>query len=395
MSDKKGIEIKLVRNEDNIFNPWELSRFISEFSNEYYKLELLRTISLELQRGVSPKNIIILSNSIRRKNFKYKTVNLLNKTQFNSFQSIGYPISMYPNSKIKQIALISLYFKRSNEILRSNLNPETLSYSYLSAKNNDFEFVLDELLQKSLEKVLKKGINSGRQNEALRTLKNNLLIEYNKFIKNEIENEKNIIKLQNNEKVYLEEDEKYFNEFFAYFEKNSKPFVGVYIEEENKIKVLCSNHLTNKKKEIPEIDFKRIEHNSPTEFDIGLGLLGVGKSIFEAVQLKKITDEQIKTEMEKQKSEQVAQELMRESIEAERAKKEFYHEKRKKVQADKEQYDDGSSTVEEEINGIPNRHIREKAFIAYQQQTYSVNSFMKRYDIKISELSKEKFDEKV
>jgi hypothetical protein len=394
MSNKQSVELRLTRTVENIFNPWELSDFISEFSNQYYKLDLLRSISIELQNGVSPKNIIILNNSIRRKYFKYGTVDLLNKTHFNSFQSIGFPVSMYPNKKIKQISLISRFFKKSNEILRSNLPPETLSDSYRKIKDNDFPKILDELLEKAIEK-LNKGNNTIRQKEALTTLRNNLQNEYDEFIKHEKSIEDYITKLSNNEDVSLGEYEKYFNEFFFHFKRVRKPLVGIYIESENKIKVLCSNHLRNKKKGRPEIDFKRIEHNSPTIFDVVLGAFGVGKSIYEAAQLKKVTEEQIKTEKEKQKSEQLAQELMREQILTEKEKREFFKEQRKKMQQDRKREDDGSTTVKEEIKNIPHNYIREKAFLAYHQQSISANSFMKKYNIKITNIDKSKFNQKV
>ncbi len=71
--------LTLTRTVNEIFDPWELSNFINNFGNEYYKLDLLRNISKELQNGVSPRELIILNNPIKRRYFNYEYVDLLKK----------------------------------------------------------------------------------------------------------------------------------------------------------------------------------------------------------------------------------------------------------------------------------------------------------------------------
>lgn len=100
--------------------------FINNFGNEYYKLDLLRNISHELQNGVSPRNLIILNNPIKRRYFNYEYVELTKDNHFVTFQSIGHPISLYPNKMILKIALLIRLYKRLNAILARNISSSVL-----------------------------------------------------------------------------------------------------------------------------------------------------------------------------------------------------------------------------------------------------------------------------
>lgn len=61
----KKYKLTLVKKDDKIFNPYQLSQFISDYGTECYKLDLIKSVSLALRNGIDPSNIVILDKSLK------------------------------------------------------------------------------------------------------------------------------------------------------------------------------------------------------------------------------------------------------------------------------------------------------------------------------------------
>ncbi|SEP01300.1 hypothetical protein [Paenibacillus sp. OV219] len=368
--------LTLTRTVNEIFDPWELSSFINNFGNEYYKLDLLRTISKELQHGVSPRNFIILNNPIKRRYLNFDYVDLTKDNHFFAFQSIGYPITLYPNKMILKISILIRLYKKLNAILTRNISPSIL-FQASKLIDDSFSDALDELTSAAISKLPK---------TATGTLKNNILnqkkeseSEFNEYLKYDSDIDDYIASLDDKENHYsLEKYPIYFNSFFEAFNKIQKPLIGVYLEEENKVKILCSNHLIKRKETLPELDFKSFGHNSPSFFDILPSVAQVGKTIYDATQEQKVRDAQIRTE-------QLTQEYIAEKIETEKVKRKYLEEQIKNLQQKNPTQNNEIITIDQDIINIPTTHVKIQAFGAYNQQVKSMNDLLRRNKLVVSE----------
>lgn len=366
--------LTLTRTVNEVFDPWELSNFINNFGNEYYKLDLLRNISIELQKGASPKSLIILNNTIKRKYLNYGYLDLTKDNQFIAFQSIGYPISLHPNKTILKLSLLIRLYKRLNAVLVHNISSRIL-FQASKIVENSFSDGLDELIDEAIRKLPKNTTETVKNN--ILNQKREYIKELDDFLKYEDDINNYITLLgENNSSVSIDKYPLYFNSFFEAFNKIQKPLIGVYFEKENRIKILCSNHLKKRKDTLPELDFKRFGHNSPPFFDIIPGVAQVGKTIYDANQEQKVRTEQIKTE-------QLTQEYIIEKIETEKTKRRYLEEQIKYLHQKNQA--NGISTVDQEIINIPNIQVKLQAFDAYNQQTKSMNDLLRRNKLVVSE----------
>lgn len=375
--------LNFTRTVNNIFDPWELSKFINDFGNEYYKLDLIRSISLELKNGTLPENIIIMNNPIKRKYINNEYFDLNDSSMLNSFQSIGYPISLYPNKNIVEIALFIRLYKKLNSILNKNISRNVLLLEFQTLKKHSFKQAINNLEEEALNKLNK---NSGSFIKAnIIDAKNTIEEIYIKFNNQEESIEEYINKFNEN----LEEDiviteslKEYFYDFFTYFMKLSKPLIGVYNEEEQKIRVICINHLRKRKKGVlPELDFRKYGHNSPPFFEIGTEVATIGKTIYDAKKEQEVRDEIIKTEKMKQQ-------LLEKQIQVEEARLENLDLNNQLLKAKlnsitNETLDDES--LVKEVASIPNLQIKNKMTETYLYQMRNTTQVLKRNKLVLSE----------
>ncbi|KGA81424.1 hypothetical protein KQ41_21785 [Lysinibacillus fusiformis] len=384
-------ELHFIRTVNEVFDPWELSNFINDFGNEYYKFDLLRNIAIELENGVLPENIIILNNPIKRKYINNKYLDLKIRNEFNSFQAIGYPISMYPNKEIFELSLIIRLYKRLNSILNQNISITILNTEY--NKNDSLNNTLNNILDAALNKLSKKSSTTVRN--SLINAKNDTETMYLDFLTHENELNKYKKKLKNNE---LEDNTQltnpHFDHFFELFSKISKPLVGVYSPENKKIKILCSNHLRKRKDALPELDFKRFGHNSPSFFDVATGTAQIGKTIYDAKKEQELRDEQIKTE-------QAIQKYIDKQMDTENLKQESWllrnqilEEQLKQLKEEKTPRTNSNTTVEDEISEIQNNHIKLKVMNVYSYQIQNSISLLNRNKLNLRADYRNNFDMK-
>ncbi|OEH85174.1 hypothetical protein BHU72_06070 [Desulfuribacillus stibiiarsenatis] len=369
--------LTLTRTVNEVFDPWELSNFINNFGNEYYKLDLLRTISKELQHGISPRNLLILNNPIKRKYFNFEYVDLTKDNQFFAFQSIGYPITLYPNKTILKISILIRLYKRLNAILTRNISTSIL-FRASKLIGDSFTDALDELTSAAIRNLPKTATGTLKNN--ISNQKKELESEFNEYLKYEhdIDDYITILDKNKNDNVTsLEKFPLYFNSFFEAFNKIQKPLIGVYLEEENKVKILCSDHLKKRKETLPELDFKSFGHNSPSFFDVLPNVAQVGKTIYDATQEQKVRNEQIKTE-------QLTQEYIVEKIETEKVKRKFLEEHIKNLQQKNSTQSNKIGTIDQEIINIPATQIKIQAFDAYNQQAKSLNDLLRKNKLIVS-----------
>ncbi|MFW3441990.1 hypothetical protein ACN9J6_10705, partial [Aliarcobacter butzleri] len=113
--DKK-IEFTLKQEVEKKLSPWELSSFINNFNTYYYKNELLNTIAIALNNGISAENIIIFDESFKLNRIYNKFVNIsLKDKNIKYLYTLGKPVSLFPNENIFIINLIFKYFRNINE----------------------------------------------------------------------------------------------------------------------------------------------------------------------------------------------------------------------------------------------------------------------------------------
>lgn len=232
---------------------------------------------------------------------------------------------------------------------------------------------LDELTSAAIRNLPKTATGTAKNN--ILNQRKKLEGEFNEFLKYESEMENYITILdKNGMEIPLEKYPLYFNSFFEAFNKIQKPLIGVYLEEENKVKILCSNHLKKRKDSLPELDFKRFGHNSPPFFEILPSVAQLGKTIYDATQEHRVRNEQIRTE-------QLSQQYMIEKIETEKTKRKYWEEQITNLQQKNSTQNKEIDTIDKEIVNIPNTQVKFQAFDAYHQQMRSMNNLLRKNKI--------------
>ncbi|MEK4426445.1 hypothetical protein [Solibacillus sp. FSL K6-1523] len=342
----KKYKLTLVKKDQKIFNPHQLAQFISDYGTECYKLDLIKGISLALRNNVDPSKIVILDKSLKKLGFRYKSIKLDNGNQLNSMQAIGKPVSLGFNLKVFHVSLVIELYNFCNARLKKNLKPNYLSLAYEFLKSGDIEEALELLIQNAVE------LYSNRRGASSFT--------------NDLEKKK--LELLSKEDSYNENKDV----FFTKLEKLKRPLVGII--NGDTIEVVKFEHLNLRGE--PAIDFKRIEHNSPLEAD-PLSVLGLAKTAVDVYMSFKVGNEQIRTEQEKQRTEQILQDYLRESIINDGLRKDaiISNIKRQSNVLDEE------ISTKEAIDLIPNRELKIRATNAYLNQCHQMAKFKSKYNV--------------
>lgn len=322
-------EVGLVRKSDTQLSGWELGNFLSKMAIYTYKFELINTISLALQNGIDPKNIVILDHSFEL-NTSYSNLDYiyLDSRDIVQLYRIGRPISLFPNDEIFKLNILFKFIYSINENFKENhirrIPIESLckyfnkfsasdAGSIISSFYND---VVEAYNLKNDEKLLAKINNIFKEIEKIT----------NKYCSDIFERELIDKQLRNNEsragKYNSEIYSEYFEQFYYYLMNTLRPVVGIYYEEDKKIQILCVAHINRKLRNETFFDIKNISHNSPLEIIIQLGtaatvLLGIVYKCDENRRTREkhqkeihLLDKQIKTEEMKQGTEIMAQEAL-------------------------------------------------------------------------------------
>lgn len=276
------VKIMFQRNNNELLSPWEISHFINQFSSNYYKNELLISVSKALNSNIPAETIIILDDSFNI-NTSYSKLDVIDLNTIQGIKQLyhlGKPVSLYPNKKIYSINIIFLFFRRLNEIIyrkiHKRLSKFTLEKSITDSMTSHIREIIEELKHSSYLFLQKRGIK-GKVEEIDKTYAD-ILNRINNYEKEQIdveimgkkflEEDFSLLKHEN----YRRLESKYYTSFFREFNNNSRPVVGIYYPDSNQIQILCVNHINKTRRDSRFLDLKQFSHNSPYIVEIMVGI---------------------------------------------------------------------------------------------------------------------------
>ncbi|MED4678062.1 hypothetical protein [Bacillus nitratireducens] len=300
------LSITLKRDKDDLLSSWQISNLLSQISSQYYKNELLNTISLALNEGIQPENLFILNDSFNINNAysKLDILDLNKSDDIKAFYHLGKPTSLFPNERLFKTALVFDYFRKINEMLSnkkiSPINKDSLLdlASEIHA-NNNLLHILDSISTLANKCLKKETTDREEIVKNINTLITNAKEEFEQYEKNKVILDVMIDDIKNKtyeppkDKKHKELETEYFNAFFTKFHNLKRPIVGIFYPNNNKIQILCNNFINKKKRDERFLDIKTISHNSPYLIDfiigtsIALPLIKVLSLIKEQKKLKK------------------------------------------------------------------------------------------------------------
>ncbi|SDD48077.1 hypothetical protein SAMN05428987_4910 [Paenibacillus sp. CF095] len=303
----KRIEIIFKRPTEELLSPWEISNFINQFSSNYYKNELLISISKAINSGTPVENIFILDDSfkINTSYSKLDAIDLNKASEILYLYHMGKPVSLFPNRKIYSINIIFNVFRTFNEIIYKLIHKRIAKkqlHNFINSPND--KSMLNNLSDlKDLAYNLLSKSNLREKNNEIEKAYGAAVNRINKFDDEQIDIdlmqdsffEKDYALLKNEKYKNLES--KYFSSFFREFNNNSRPVVGIYYPETNKIQILCVNHINKTKRDSRFLDLKQFSHNSPYEVII---LVGTGIILPLMKEIKYHLDERKLTKQKKE-----------------------------------------------------------------------------------------------
>ncbi|WP_025844177.1 hypothetical protein [Brevibacillus agri] len=287
----KRFQLKLCRNNETPLSSWEISNFVNQLTSFYFKTELINSISLAINNNIAPENIFILTESFGL-NKTYDKLDVLSiPDELLQLYYIGYPISLVPNKEILSINILFKIFRELNEVLyntkpRLKLSSDVLTDAFVMI-DNGIEAVINYISQQALLVISDSQTRSDKDknnlDEKLNKITNVIkkhLRTFEKYRADEVQIE--LIKEHlfqssvdiNEIKDYELILSKYFNTFYYYFSKVSRPVIGIYNKTEKQVQIIGKSQINKKKRDELFFDTKSISHNSPLSafFEAGLGL---------------------------------------------------------------------------------------------------------------------------
>ena len=250
--DIKRIKLKLKSEDSTTLSGWQLQEFIKNVNKGYCKLDIINEISRLINQGEKPENIIIINKSYDINN-AYTYLQKSNEIDLNKLSTIenlyhlGIPVSMYPNKRIKEIAIIfTLYSKIYTLFNRENI-PVISKDKLKEYINVDIDTAIDTITKDS--KSIMSKLKMGTENilKATNDKLDNIIDESKKELKKYIDNQDNIIKfneISNNELKEIKDSDKelyskiqseYYSEFFRLLNSVDRPIVLRYDDKNNKL----------------------------------------------------------------------------------------------------------------------------------------------------------------
>jgi len=258
-------------------NTWSISDILSKCASLYYKLDLLDNIIESLGNDIDPKNIIVFNKPIALKNNDYNFTEIdLNKDVFSVYK-LGLPTSIFPNREIIELSLLFEFYQEVSTEMDSinkllilqniDLGFESLTKCYEIYKISGIELTINHLIGSVISKLPEQA---KKIRQIFRELERNYIKRYKEFLskKGALKNITNKLKENYIKNYNIIEHREYFNDFFDQFRRNPRPLVGIYNKEENKIKLLCSQHFNANENDNSLLVLESITHNSPYEIII-------------------------------------------------------------------------------------------------------------------------------
>lgn len=262
------VHLKILREVDTPFTPWQFSNFISSFNTYYYKFELIDTIAMALNKGINPENIFILDKSFES-GFTYSKFDVLNlnKNGIYDIYKIGKPISLLPNDKIYEIYFAFKVAQEVSEILKKSHQKKRFHSDLIKTLINNYSSV--SFINDAEEEVLSSGLVEDKIRQLLSNRFNQLRNEYRGYLNNKhvIKSIKGVITYnglpKDIDKNTRDIIDKYFNKFFNSFSRVSRPVIGIYYVELEKVKILCNAHINKKRMNNTVLELASLTHKSP------------------------------------------------------------------------------------------------------------------------------------
>ena len=308
--DIKRIKLKLKSEDSTTQSGWQLQEFIKNVNKGYCKLDIINEISRLINQGEKPENIIIINKSYDINN-AYTYLQKSNEIDLNKLSTIenlyhlGIPVSMYPNKRIKEIAIIfTLYSKIYTLFNRENI-PVISKDKLKEYINVDIDTAIDTITKDS--KSIMSKLKMGTENilKATNDKLDNIIDESKKELKKYIDNQDNIIKfneISNNELKEIKDSDKelyskiqseYYSEFFRLLNSVDRPIVLRYDDKNNKLIVIKKEYMLNDVDSENFLDFKDYSHNSPFVITIiaGATISLILALLYQASKEEKVNDE--------------------------------------------------------------------------------------------------------
>lgn len=308
--DIKRIKLKLKSEDSTTLSGWQLQEFIKNVNKGYCKLDIINEISRLINQGEKPENIIIINKSYDINN-AYTYLQKSNEIDLNKLSTIenlyhlGIPVSMYPNKRIKDIAIIfTLYSKIYTLFNRENI-PVISKDKLKEYINVDIDTAIDTITKDS--KSIMSKLKMGTENilKATNDKLDNIIDESKKELKKYIDNQDNIIKfneISNNELKEIKDSDKelyskiqseYYSEFFRLLNSVDRPIVLRYDDKNNKLIVIKKEYMLNDVDSENFLDFKDYSNNSPFVITIiaGATISLILALLYQASKEEKVNDE--------------------------------------------------------------------------------------------------------
>lgn len=313
----KRYRVKFISKKETILNSWDLTNFIKQVSGSYYKLELINSISLALNEGISPKNIFVMNRSFLL-NENYDDLLLIDLTSpdITKFYRLGIPVSLFPNEDLFLMSHVFNTFYTINSILFNERN-RRLDTAILANIFPDLNRTgvrnISEGLENNAIRILGKTISEKevvRSNieNRVRALHSKFEKSYNDFSKAEVLagliTKEGTFDFSKNPRI----EEKFFDSFFKQLMRLSRPTVGIYSPEHKTIQILGHALISQTKRNGAFLDIKSYSHNSPLE-----SFWELGASVYNFVtdqKKKSLEVKQLELDIEL-KSEQIQTEKLR------------------------------------------------------------------------------------
>lgn len=281
------IRIKYLRDSEERLNPWEITNFVSRVSTYIYKIEILNSVALAINHGIERKNIFVLDKAYKLNgNYKYFSSIELNTSAINNVYAIGKPESMEPNQDLIEMKYLFGALYRINKVLyqfgwKRICKPDRLD-AYNIMKQEGFFQAIEFIAERAKNKLEEENLLKGRKRidsecASIKKKYQDYLLDKEQFesVKEKIE-KRNLEPFTDVEQK-IQKD--YYNKFYDYLFVLPRPVVGIYYKEENKFKILCSDHFDSSLNKNTRIDLKSITQNSPimAEIEAGCQILALHK----------------------------------------------------------------------------------------------------------------------
>ncbi|MBJ8115847.1 MULTISPECIES: hypothetical protein [Bacillus] len=292
------INVRFKSCRDYLYSGWEINQISNSLNNVYYKNELINTLKSLLVNGINPKDIYILSSSVKIGQeynvIKEGHLDLNRSKGVINLYYMGDPIPLIPDVdtwKVKHIfEIFRSYYTKCNSLglnspkrrytihnLFANRN-EITNATWLKEYLNKRTYECNPLLEtKELdEKVLKlfKTLEAAFKDFDSMFKDFKMLDNFN------VKYSENVGEGLNKEKYNTLT--KYFNHFLNTFNKLERPIICVHNRQENRLDILCTDLISIKNFTEDNYRFfetKNISQNSPLIIAIGIGI-GLAPSIF-------------------------------------------------------------------------------------------------------------------